>query len=143
MAVIEHLLDMKRRGDFGALHTAIPYTRFLGLSLAEEDGRYITTLNYHDELIGNTLLPALHGGTISALLEMASLFQLACEMEPEVMPKVVTITVDYMRSGKPVDTFASAQATRVGRRVANLRAEAWQEDRARLIATANVNFLLT
>jgi acyl-coenzyme A thioesterase PaaI-like protein len=58
------------------------------------------------------------------------------------MPKIVTITVDYMRSGASRDTFATAVATRVGRRVVNMRATAWQEDRNKPIATANVNFLL-
>ena len=37
--------------------------------------------------------------------------------------------VDYLRSGRPVDTHARAIVTRQGRRVTNVRVEAWQEDR--------------
>ena len=79
---------------------------------------------------------------ISALLEMAALFQVACQLEPDIMPKIVTITVDYMRSGAPRDTYATASMTRVGRRVVNMQATAWQENRSTPIANAHVNFLL-
>ena len=142
MAVVDDLKHMTEQNDFSDLHRAVPYAEFLRLSLARGEERFITTMHYSDHLIGNTSIPALHGGTLSALLEMASLFQLACEMTPEEMPKIVTITVDYMRSGQARDTYASASATRIGRRVANLRAHAWQDDPAKPIATANVNFLL-
>ena len=142
MSVIIPLNEMKRAGDFSTLHDVVPYAGFLGLSIEQQGTEFITTMAYDDSLIGNRDLPALHGGTLSALLEMTSLFQIACELEPEVMPKIVTITVDYMRSGGPRDTQAVATATRVGRRVVNMRAIAWQESRDKPIATANVNFLL-
>lgn len=142
MAVVGPMKAMKEKGDFSDLQTVVPYAGFLGLSLEQQGEEFITTMHYSDILIGNKEIPALHGGTISAVLEMASLFQIACELEPDIMPKIVTITVDYMRSGASRDTFATAVATRVGRRVVNMRATAWQEDRNKPIATANVNFLL-
>ncbi len=134
---------MKAAGDYSSLHDVLPYSKFMGISLAQQDGRMITTMAYHDRLIGNTTLPALHGGTLAALLELAALFQIAHEIETEQMPKVITITVDYMRSGGPKDTFARAHATRVGRRVANVVAQAWQDNPDKPVASANVNFLLT
>jgi acyl-coenzyme A thioesterase PaaI-like protein len=54
----------------------------------------------------------------------------------------VTITVDFLRSGRPVDTFATGVFTRQGRRVVNMSVEAWQEDRSRPIARANAIFLV-
>ena len=142
MAVVGPLKEMKEKGDFSDLHSVVPYAGFLGLSLEQQGEEFITTMHYHDDLIGNTALPALHGGTISALLEMAALFQVACQLEPDIMPKIVTITVDYMRSGAPRDTYATASMTRVGRRVVNMQATAWQENRSTPIANAHVNFLL-
>jgi uncharacterized protein (TIGR00369 family) len=133
---------MKASNDFSALQDAVPYAKFLGISAAVRDGRIVTTMTYADKLIGNTALPALHGGTLAALLELAAIFQIAYEIETEAMPKTITITIDYMRSGAARDTYASARATRIGRRVANVRAEAWQDDPEKLIAAANVNFLL-
>lgn len=138
----ETFQGMKQTGDFSGLQRAVPYAKFLGISLAVENNRVITSMAYADTLIGNTALPALHGGTIAALLELAALFQIAYEIETEAMPKTVTITIDYMRSGAARDTYARAWATRIGRRVANVRAEAWQDDPSKPIAAANANFLL-
>ena len=59
-----------------------------------------------------------------------------------MLPKIVTITIDYLRSGRPLDTFAKASITRQGRRVVNVTAEAWQEDRTRPIARGNAIFLI-
>ena len=135
MTFLARFQEMKATGDFSGLGEALPYTQFLGLSVEEVDGRLITLMAYDDKLIGNTVLPALHGGTLASLLEAAALFQLTYELETETMPKVITLTVDYMRSG--------AYATRVGRRVANVRAEAWQDNPAKPITAANINFLLS
>ncbi|MFN3231439.1 MAG: PaaI family thioesterase [Alphaproteobacteria bacterium] len=142
MTFYDTFQDMTASGDFSQLHEALPYSKFMGITLSEEAGRIVTTMAYDDKLIGNTSLPALHGGTLAALLELAALFQIAHEIETEKMPKVITLTVDYMRSGGPKDTFASARATRVGRRVANVVATAWQDNPEKPVASANVNFLL-
>ena len=40
------------------------------------------------------------------------------------------------------DTFAAAIIERLGNRIANVEAVAWQADRAKPIATAQINFLL-
>lgn len=133
---------MKQTNDFSGLPLAVPYAKFLGIGVAVQENRVITTMAYADKLIGNTTLPALHGGTLAALLELAALFQIAYEIETEAMPRTITITIDYMRSGAARDTYARAWATRIGRRVANVRAEAWQDDPAKPIAAANANFLL-
>lgn len=143
MTFLSEFRAMKETGDFSDLPDAVPYARFMDFSVTQDGGQMITAMPYRDMLIGNTSLPALHGGTLAALLEMAALFQIAHDIETDVMPKVVTLTIDYMRSGASKDTFARAHATRMGRRVANVRAEAWQDDPAKPIAAANVNFLLT
>jgi acyl-coenzyme A thioesterase PaaI-like protein len=59
-----------------------------------------------------------------------------------VLPKTITFTVDYLRSGAPIDTHARGIVTRHGRRVANVRVEAWQDDRTRPIASAHAHFLV-
>ena len=61
----------------------------------------ITTMRYADHLIGNPALPALHGGTLGALLESAAIFELLWRAETIVLPKTITLTVDYLRSGAP------------------------------------------
>lgn len=142
--LIERLTEAKRTGDYNALHEAIPYARFLGLTAALDPARdeLITTLRYGDHLIGNPSIPALHGGTLGALLESAAIFELLWRAETVVLPKTITFTIDYLRSGAPVDTHARGIVTRQGRRVTNVRMEAWQGDRTAPVATAHAIFLV-
>ncbi len=132
----------KERGDVAILVSAIPYLRFIGFTLESVDGEVLGKMTYTGDLIGNPAIPALHGGTIGALLESTSIFATLLETETQVLPKIVTITIDYLRSGRPADTFAKASITRQGRRVVNVTAEAWQEDRTRPIARGNAIFLI-
>ncbi len=138
----ERLAEAKRSGNYQGLLDAVPYSRFLGLEARLDAGELITTMRYADHLIGNPTLPALHGGTLGALLESAAIFELLWRAETIVLPKTITITVDYLRSGAPVDTHARGSVTRHGRRVANVRVEAWQADRAAPVATAHAIFLV-
>jgi acyl-coenzyme A thioesterase PaaI-like protein len=142
MTLVERLEEAKRSGDFQALFDTVPYSRFLGLSARIEGDELITTMKYSPDLIGNPALPALHGGTLGALLESAAIFELLWRAETIVLPKTITLTVDYLRSGAAVDTHARSIVTRHGRRVANVRVEAWQTDRTTPVATAHAIFLV-
>ena len=141
-ALIDLVMAARRSGEISQLVDAVPYASFLGIRLVRIDGELLGHLRFGEHLIGNPLLPALHGGVIGALLESTAIFQLMWETEAVVLPKTITLTVDYLRSGRPVDTFARGILTRQGRRVANVRVEAWQEDRTRPIAVASAHFLI-
>jgi acyl-coenzyme A thioesterase PaaI-like protein len=65
-----------------------------------------------------------------------------CRAETVVLPKTITLTIDYLRSGAAVDTYARGVVTRQGRRVTNVRMEAWQTDRNTPVATAHAVFLV-
>lgn len=132
----------KRAGEISQLVEAIPYANFLGVRLGRVDGELVGHLPFGEHLIGNPMLPAIHGGVLGALLESTAIFQLMWETEAIVLPKTITLTIDYLRSGRPIDTFARGLLTRHGRRVANVRVEAWQDDRSRPIAVASAHFLV-
>jgi acyl-coenzyme A thioesterase PaaI-like protein len=142
VSLIEDLDAAKRDGDYQRFIDTVPYARWLNLTANEIDGELITTMRYSDHLIGNPALPALHGGTLGALLESAAIFELLWRAETIVLPKTITLTVDYLRSGGPVDTHARGIVTRHGKRVTNVRMEAWQGDRATPVATAHAIFLV-
>lgn len=96
---------------------------------------------FHEDVIGRP--GYLHGGAIAGLLEFAAFTALARAIgDPAVVTKPITVSVDYMRGGTARDTFASAEIQRLGSRVANVEAFAWQTERSKLIAAARVNFLL-
>lgn len=141
--IAELLRQVRQSGDYRLLTEVIPYTRFLGIGVENTPGEVLCRMRYSPMLIGNSSIPALHGGTLGGLMESAAIFELLLHTQEERVPKIITITVDFLRSGRPQDTLAKASITRLGRRVANLQVQAWQEDRAKPIASANALFLLS
>jgi uncharacterized protein (TIGR00369 family) len=142
VTILEQIAAARAAGDPAGLFAAIPYARFLGLSATLEAGELVATMRYADHLIGNPAIPALHGGTLGALLESAAVFSLLWAAETALLPKTITITVDYLRPARALDTSARGIVTRLGRRVAAVRVEAWQDDRAQLVAAAHAHFLI-
>lgn len=120
----------------------IPYAGFLGVRGEVKGDELTLVLPYAPHLVGNPLLPALHGGVVGALMELTALIQLSIASGSGAYPKTIDINVDYLRSGKAVDTFARARVVRVGRRIANVHAEAWQAERAQPIASMHGHFLV-
>ncbi|HEV7658637.1 MAG TPA: PaaI family thioesterase [Allosphingosinicella sp.] len=119
-----------------------PYAQFLGITTRRSDGGELQfVMPFGDAVIGRP--GYLHGGAIAGLLEFAAfgaLYEALGSQEAKVKP--VNVTVQYMRGGIQHDTFASAVVTRLGKRVANVEAHAWQLDRAKPIAAAQLNILL-
>lgn len=121
---------------------AMPYARFLGLT-AEQAGDTLTvTMPFSDHLIGNPMLPALHGGSTAALLEITAMAQVAESFPGMHLPRPINVSVAYLRSGRPQHVYARARINKAGRRVAHVLAEAWQEDEAQPIAALTAHFLL-
>ena len=135
-------MSAKKAPDINAFMQRIPYARFLGITVDQRGNEITTVMDFSEALIGNPVLPALHGGTIGAFLEITAIAQLAFEAGTGPLPKPIGLTIDYLRSGRPVDTYGRAVITKQGRRVATVHAEAWQDDRSRPIAAAHGHFLL-
>jgi len=120
-----------------------PYAELLGLSTRRsEDGELVWVMPFAEQVVGRPGF--LHGGAIAGLLEFAALGTLYDQLggEEKAMLKPINVTVDFMRGGTDHDTFAAARVTRLGSRVANVEAHAWQQDRARPIAAARMNLLI-
>ena len=133
---------VRETGDFNPLAEAIPYSRFMGITAELVDGEVMGRMRYSDHLVGNASIPALHGGTLGALMESTAIFKLLWEGETQAVPKTINITVEYLRSARPQDVFAKAVFTRHGRRVANVRVYAYQDDPEKPVAVATAHFLL-
>ena len=153
---------IKQRRDraLAALVEAVPYIGFLGVSFDRRGDELTGVLSYDPKLIGNPLLPALHGGAIASFLEVTAIMELsftllwddvesgriaAESLSPATLPrlpKTIDFTVDYLRSGLPRDAYARARVNRSGRRYASVHVEAWQDNRARLFAQATGHFLM-
>ena len=121
---------------------AIPYARFLGVSLERPEGELELVLPFRQEIVGNASLPAVHGGVLGAFLELTALLRLIDESGTDRVPKPITFSVDYLRSAGPTTTRARAEIFRLGRRIANVHVVAWQDQRTRPVAAGNGKFLL-
>lgn len=123
--------------------TRIPYAKTLGLKPLFIGEEFTLVMPYLESNIGNPALPALHGGSISGLMEMAAIIQLLLEQDARVpQPKPIGINVDYLRKGHPQDTYARAIIFKQGSRVANVRVQAWQDDYDKPIAAMHGHYLM-
>ena len=120
-----------------------PYAQFLGIERRRSDeGELQFVMPFADAVLGRPGF--LHGGAIAALLEFAAIAAIyeALGTREGVTVKPININVNFMRGGAQHDTFAAATVTRLGNRVANVEAHAWQRDRDKPIAAAQLNVLL-
>ena len=118
-----------------------PYAQLLQLRSEDHDGALRFVMPFNDDVVGRPGF--LHGGAIAGLLEFAAFSALRRALDDDaVTMKPITVTVDYMRGGTPRDTFADAVIERLGKRIANVEAFAWQGARDKPIASARINFLL-
>ena len=157
----EPLAAIKSRRDktLTALVAGVPYIRWLGINFDRRGDELTAVLPFDHKLIGNPLLPAIHGGVTAAFLEVTAIIELSWVMlwedleagriDPTAegaafprLPKTIDFTVDYLRSGLPRDAYARARVVRSGRRYASVQVEAWQDNRAKLFAQATAHFLM-
>ncbi|MFD1880851.1 PaaI family thioesterase [Paracoccus pacificus] len=153
-------IKSRRDGALGALMTGVPYISWLGITMERRGDELTAILPYSEKLIGNPMLPAIHGGVTAAFLEVTAIIKLSWSAmwadleegrispspgDPESLPrlpKTIDFTVDYLRSGLPRDAYARARVVRLGRRFASVQVEAWQDNRDRLLAQATGHFLM-
>ena len=125
-----------------AVLEAIPYARFLGVAVDRANGGLECVLPFRNEIVGNVMLPAIHGGVIGAFLELTALLRLIDESGTDHVPKPINFAIDYLRSAGPHTTRARADIFKLGRRVAVVHVVAWQDDPSRPVASGNGKFLL-
>ena len=121
---------------------AIPYARFLGVAVERANGALECVLPFREEIVGNVMLPAIHGGVIGAFLELTALLRLIDESGTDHVPKPINFAIDYLRSAGPNTTRARADIFKLGRRVAVVHVVAWQDDASRPVASGNGKFLV-
>lgn len=141
METFNRLRDEKQ---FTEVIAAVPYARLMGVECGEDAaGELLFSLPFYERNVGNTTLPALHGGLIGGFLENAALLHLMWNRESLEAPKIVDFSLDYLRSGKAQTLYAQCEITKQGKRVAHVLIEAWQDDRKKPVAVARAHFLLS
>jgi uncharacterized protein (TIGR00369 family) len=121
----------------------VPYVRFLGMRAELAGDEMTAVLPFSPHLVGNAMLPALHGGVLGAFMETTALAQLSVIQKTDRVHKTIDVTIEYLRPGRALTTYARADVRKVGRRIANVHVEAWQEERSAPVAALRGHFLLS
>jgi uncharacterized protein (TIGR00369 family) len=116
-----------------------PFARCLGIRLGADD---TLVMPFSPKIIGNPVLPAIHGGMTGAFLETTAIVGVTRELGVHATPKPIGLTINYLRSGRALDSFARVSIVKQGRRVVAFEAQAWQDDPAKPIASAFGHFML-
>jgi uncharacterized protein (TIGR00369 family) len=97
----------------------IPFNRFLGVRATSLSvGRVELEIPYREELIGDPLKPALHGGVMSMLADVAGGMAIWSTLEDmNLRLSTIDLRVDYLRPGKLESLVAEGTIVRVGRSV--------------------------
>lgn len=120
----------------------IPYAKLIGMECMMLGEEVIYRLPVLESNIGNPTLPAIHGGVIGGFMENAAILFVLKKIDTQCLPKVVDLSIDYLRPGRFQDTFARCELVRQGRKVANVSVTVWQNHRSEPIANARTHLLL-
>lgn len=124
---------------------SVPYSRALGMEIeAIGDGDCTVSMPWDARLIGDPSTGVIHGGAVSALLDTASGAAVLCHPQVRTLATAtLDLRIDYMRPAAPGQRIvAHAECYHVTRSVAFVRAQAFDDDRARPVAAATGAFTL-
>lgn len=99
----------------------------LGEMIEVSEAGALWTLSPRPELIGNPLLPALHGGAVTAFLELACSVVVARRLDQSSLPCLISLNVQFLAPMRLRNLTARPDVRRIGRRVAVVHIEAWQD----------------
>lgn len=150
------VVKSRRDAALAWLTGGVPYIGFLGMQFDRRGDEVTAILPFQAMLIGNPMLPALHGGATAAFLEVTAIISLSFASlwqgieDGQIsdfrglpdLPKTINFGVDYLRAGLPRDAYARARVNRIGRRYASVQVEAWQDNVAKPFALGSGRFLM-
>ncbi|EKD54363.1 MAG: hypothetical protein ACD_60C00090G0012 [uncultured bacterium] len=152
---MDQSLDSDVLQQFVTIINDIPFNRILGLKLDTIETHGVTMrFAMTNELIGNFMHGILHGGVISAVLDMAggvaamvAAIQKRANKNMEELAAIlskagtVSMHVDYIRPGKGQDFLASAHVLHSGNKISFTRMELHNQEN-KLIAAGTATYMI-
>lgn len=94
-------VKQRRDATLRALVEGVPYIRFLGIAFERKGDELTAVLPFDPKLIGNPLLPAIHGGVTAAFLEVTAIITLSWTFLWEDVESGTIDTEQLQRDGFP------------------------------------------
>jgi uncharacterized protein (TIGR00369 family) len=114
------------------------FAQTFGAMMVESGDTFILTPT--KELVGNPLLPALHGGAVASFLELAAQLALGRNLLPGQTSRLISANLQFLTPARLVALRTTPQVRRIGRRVAVVHAEAFEKDGAAALCLAQMEF---
>ncbi len=127
-----------------AVIEAVPFARELGMRLVRAgDGEALLAVPYDPKLVGDPESGVLHGGVISALLDMTCGLSVLSTARGRLGTATLDLRIDYMRPATTGRTVhARAECYRMTRSIAFVRGLAYHDDPGQPVASAAATFIL-
>ena len=71
------VIKQRRDAALQSIIDGVPYIQYLGVRFDRRGDELTGVMPYQDKLIGNPMLPALHGGATAAFLETTAIIELS------------------------------------------------------------------
>ncbi|WJY20294.1 PaaI family thioesterase [Fontisubflavum oceani] len=123
---------------------AIPFSKALQMHLDTiGDGIAVISMPYSEALVGDPKTGVIHGGAVSALMDTCGGAAVMSHSDAPVGTATIDLRIDYMRPATPGQRIlARAECYHVTRSVAFVRAQAFDEDETRPVASATGAFTI-
>lgn len=128
--------------SFGRL---VPYNRAIGMELVQADPAWsVISLPYREEFIGDPESGVLHGGIVSALLDVGAAFSVFSRLKALRMMATLDLRIDYLKPATPGKALvAGAVCRKVTADLAFVRGAAYHESPDDPIASVVAIYIFT
>ena len=123
---------------------SLPHNAKLGIRTVEiARGRCTTCIEFRPELVGDPSRRVLHGGVVTTLVDATAGAAVYASIPPEMSLATLDMRIDYLKPTEPDKRlYANAELYRLTRRIAFVRAAAYQDDPANQVAYCTASFMI-
>ena len=123
---------------------SLPHNAKLGIRVVDiAPGRCTTYIEFRPELVGDPSRGVLHGGVVTTLIDATAGAAVYASIAPDRSLATLDIRIDYLRPTQPDKRLcATAELYRLTRRIAFVRASAYQDDHANQVANCVASFMI-